>query len=83
VAPRDPAALAGAITRVLQDYARYAGGARAAAERTRARYSIASMIDAHERLYERLAERVPPKRSRIESTADGAARLALWARGTN
>jgi glycosyltransferase involved in cell wall biosynthesis len=82
VAPRDPAALAGAITRVLRDYDRYAREAPTVAERTRARYSITSMIDAHERLYERLAEGTRPERSHLEAVVDGFARLTLRARGS-
>jgi len=81
VAPRDPAALAAALTRVLSGYDRFVRDARPASERTRRRYSVAAMIDGHERMYEALARRTPPTRSRAGSVVDASVRLALRAGG--
>src|SRR5438445_13492643 len=64
VAPGDPRALANAITGVLNGYGSYAAVARERSETAVGRYSIAAMVDAHERMYERIIAEPTPPRSR-------------------
>ncbi len=77
VTPRDPAALADAITQVLNGYAGYATLARERSEAAVSRYSVETMVTAHESMYEQMMTFPRPTRGRGQRALDRAARLAL------
>jgi glycosyltransferase involved in cell wall biosynthesis len=65
VAPNDPSALADGLMALLADAERRRAFGRAAGARCRDRFSVAAMVEAHERLYESLRpSSLLPKRQR-------------------
>jgi glycosyltransferase involved in cell wall biosynthesis len=77
IAPRDAAALANAIEHVCRGYDGFAAQAHAASTAARARYSIESMITAHEGLYRGLVQVRPSSRGGDEAV-DWPVRRVLW-----
>lgn len=76
VAPRDPVALAAAISRVLYGYASYARIAREISDAALHRYSVDAMVTAHERMYERMVE-FQPTHTLARGTSDTLVRVGL------
>jgi glycosyltransferase involved in cell wall biosynthesis len=78
VAPRDPVALAAGISRVLNEYARYAGMTREISDTALRRYSVDAMVAAHERMYEKMME-LKPVHKPVHGASDVLARIGLRA----
>jgi D-inositol-3-phosphate glycosyltransferase len=78
VPPRDPVALAAAISRVLKGYARYARIAQEISDAALRRYSIHAMVTAHERMYEKMMEFQPAPKL-LGGAPDALTRLGLRA----
>jgi glycosyltransferase involved in cell wall biosynthesis len=76
VAPRDPVALAAAISRVLNEYARYAGMTREISDAALRRYSVDAMLTAHERMYEQMME-LQPVHKPARGASDALAGIGL------
>jgi glycosyltransferase involved in cell wall biosynthesis len=77
VPPGDSGALAGAIGEVLAGYEALAGASSDASRDAVARYSVAAMVDAHERMYQGLLGGPAPERSVARRAADATARAGL------
>lgn len=80
VKPRDAAALALGIRRVIADYDRYTAGAAQASETARARFSVTAMLDEHERLYEEVLRRQVRRHQAQFAIGNRIARRSLGAR---
>jgi glycosyltransferase involved in cell wall biosynthesis len=78
VPPRDPVALATAISRVLTRYAHYARTAREISDAALRRYSIDAMVTAHECMYEKMME-LPSAHKPLGGAPDTMTRLGLRA----
>jgi glycosyltransferase involved in cell wall biosynthesis len=77
VAPRDPDALASAISQTLATYERFVMAAPDTSRRTAKRYSISAMVDAHEQMYTQLLEAPLTARSRTQRAADRGVGMLL------
>jgi glycosyltransferase involved in cell wall biosynthesis len=81
VPPGNAAALADAIARVIRDYGSFSALSEAMSRSARQRYSVESMLDAHEELYSRVTRRAPPpirlRSSRIAGIGTRAA-FKVW-----
>jgi len=73
VAPGDPPALAAALRTIIDDYERYMAQAPVAAQRAVDRYSLTTMVSAHEEMYRALIRRTPTRRP-LDAALDGALR---------
>jgi glycosyltransferase involved in cell wall biosynthesis len=62
VAPGDPWALAAALRTIIDDYGGYIAQAPVAAQRAVDRYSVNTMVSAHETMYRALIRRTPTRR---------------------
>jgi glycogen synthase len=82
VPPGDPSGLAEGIRRVLDDYPRRADRAEEMSEAARRRFSVAVVVEAHERLYHSLARRRPVRHAPRRRVGTALGRVGLRLAGS-